>query len=242
MYFLQLYSKVFSTSAVTLITVVALLNSYTYLNFKFNFGGQNDSGMFYWQVSESTSNLAYSGKNSSTNYSFSFAIIQKIAISAICDLRDMYNELFIMTGILSLWLIGNEFVVAIKNEKHKRAPDMVIIRNSNSFARYRQVCRLTRTFNRSHGLAMLSYFMVYLVYNATELDRLVMPGKVGVKFYDMEFAFTFTSIFGLGAHFAYQVNMNQVLFFLNFVYILISFLNFYFFCNFYFLLLCRYQL
>lgn len=127
-------------------------------------------------------------------------------------MRDMYAELSFIVGIVSLWVISLDFkaiteeeVFLIRHEKNHSLKCLI------SFKLYHEVCHLSRSFNRAHGMSMLSYFLANITYYPISLDKLFLPVPWGAKLYCWEYILTASTIYGLGAHFTYQMTCLQSL-------------------------------
>lgn len=139
-----------------------------------------------------------------------FILIAGLILEAIRYLKDLFVELFLISSIIPLWLISCDFVKIVEREveectvkKQKKVDFSRLELRSNKLVSH--ICSLSRLFNEPHGFALLTYIIDYTLYYSTNIDTAFNHKTIGETLYQLWFLITFSTIYGLGSHFAYQV-------------------------------------
>lgn len=148
-------------------------------------------------------------------------VLLRILAECIRNLRDLYVELFFVSGVLTLWPIGADFSAHVKQQMVKLKMRKVTIRQllvyqfgygchsprviKSVMKQYREIRKLCEQFTKAFGCAMLFYFLMSVTYYSVIMDKLYLPLKWGAKLYLLEFIFTAGIIYGMGAHFSLMV-------------------------------------
>lgn len=155
----------------------------------------------------------WSSDKRSNNEIVNVSIVAFYGISQIIVfLRDMYQEIFFIVGLVPLWLISVDF---------KRTIDSVISATVNSgrlpatvqdtvIKQYRKICKLIWQFNKSHGYPLLGYFLVSTFHYSLRFDNFFLKEHgIGAKFFRLEYMCTLVSIIGLGAMISHNVRFKK---------------------------------
>lgn len=146
--------------------------------------------MLYWR----RSGIGCYG-SSTLGYMQVALISLRLLADTIVDLRDIFTGFTFIVAIFPLWLISIKF-----NEiKPGNNGEHTVVK------KYRQMCRLTRLFDKAHGSALFCFFFNYLVYYSTRMDRIISPLSAGQGFFDLQFISIIVLVYGLGASFSGKV-------------------------------------
>lgn len=209
-------SKLFPSIMFSL-TCVGLLNDLIFYNFgpSMNELYSDAQYTFLWREVNATYPKPESETIKKSNVpKLLFVLLRQVAVM-VSDLKDMYLGLFLLSGILPLWLISLDFKTSLlqaektnMNETDpgkKRSPDTHNSRVNRIFQRYRCICQISRLYSKAYGDVLFCFFFNYLMYYSTSIDKLIKSATAGKRIYELEFISTFAVVYILGAHFSYQV-------------------------------------
>lgn len=161
---------------------------------------------FLWKSSNSENHLSKLQILDNTSFT-TFLVVCRLVEEFIGNVRDFYAEFFFVVGIVTLWAISHDY----KSKIVQKPIPLFSFRKSSSFpekyliSQYKAISKLSRSFSKAYGYALLSYFILYILYYSMALDRIFIPLALGEKIYELEFVFTICLIYGLGAHYSHQV-------------------------------------
>lgn len=125
--------------------------------------------------------------------------------SLVHGMRDIYFDMFFMSGVVTLWLMSLSFRRTVSEELETFRENQRKQVKLRSLKMYRSIFHITHDFDRGHGLAMLCYFFEGLMYYSINLNVVFVNRGFGPKIFYIKYFLLFWANFGLGVHFSINV-------------------------------------
>lgn len=188
-----------------IITIISIANYFIFHNFECEWVHllQEAQGVHAWWVDPK---VFTDHDRDLQNYAL---IVFHLIVACVRNMRDVYMELFFLSGVITLWIIVYDFHEQATHE-WKESLDG----NGNkgsllpAYELYRKIANLSHAYSDVFGNGLCCYLMYYITYYSLHLESLFLrDGGLGRKIYFFEFIATFGAIYGFGAHFLYQVKL-----------------------------------
>lgn len=204
-YDMQVSSSRLIYTAMFIFTILGFLNINIHQNFSWSFHQIliDSDNLIFWQHKTNSSLLVHSENGPEITVAIFFLkIIPTYLIYTARHVKDMYIELFLITGILSLWLISVDFQQKISSESVGHDNVQKILNY------YKDICKLSKIFSEGHGLVLLLAILNGALYYSCSIgDYIFTMTNMWREFYMLEFLLTFSTIWALATTFAKQVSI-----------------------------------
>ncbi len=185
-------------------TILGFLNVIILENFNWSFREILIASdyLIFWQQNSS---LPVESEITWTN--FFLQIIPTFVLYTTENVKDMYIELSLITGILSLWLISLDF----QQKASLRYIDRVKIQEILNH--YKAIIKLSKIFSHSHGIVLLLSILngaLFYSYRISSLGNYITT-NLGYLFYMLEFLLFFSTLWTLSTSFASRVNIITII-------------------------------
>lgn len=213
-----MYSHAFFTSIAIIVTIIGLSNDLIFYYFQLSIDDLYESAQYIFLGRHVSGHSTFDPATGIVRLSdFLFVLFRQLIIT-VNDVKDIYLDFFLISGILPLWLISLEFrKVVIQEEKYssllKPNFNLVFRRERNwrqhgqlsILKRYGSVCNLARLYTKGYGDVLFCFIFNYLMHCSTSIDSLTRKATTGKRIYELEFISAFAVVYGLGAHLSYEV-------------------------------------
>lgn len=118
--------------------------------------------------------------------------------------KILFFELFLLTSIVPIWILGNELHQKFKELQNLKWDNRkTILPTVNTMLR--RVGRLTRLYNETYGLPLVGHLICYFLYFSTDLDVLFRSSSPVGKIYRIQFTTMVVVMNTCAAMFGYKL-------------------------------------
>lgn len=175
------------------------------LSFSFEAEFGHAKHFFITPISSNTSSVICSFVSFSCDH---LALIVGCAGSLIRHVKDMYMELFFISGIFPLWLASIDFEDILIREIAEELKLKRGVRVKSVSKLFRQMCHLANAYNMSYGSGLFWYFFQGVIFYSINIGRYFQPHSAGDHALSFEYLITLLIICLLAAGFAHNVRPN----------------------------------
>lgn len=200
-------SKMFFKIIACSITLISLLNYLIFASFQITYSRslKDLQRVFFFLKLE---NL----ENSTSLFQRSLVIAVHGIHKTMYFVRDIHHDLFLLGGILPMWLISMDFSTDVQREVQIRSGTLGDNHLPSQFyliKSFKKIYRLSRLFNESYGWTLLGYLIVSFLSYSLSFDGIFLTGnRVGLKLYRIETVCLLAMVLGFGAAFSNNVCSN----------------------------------
>lgn len=214
-----MHSHTFYTTIAIIVTSIGLFNDLIFYDFKISMDDLYEDAQYTFLGRNVSGHSTFDTTTGIIRFSDLIFVLFRQFVIMVNDLKDIYLGFFLISGILPLWLISLDFKrVVVQEEKFDHLMQFNYQLALKKYAtgdqthgqltllkRYRSVCHLARLYTKGYGDVLFCFLFNYLMYYSTSIDSLIQSATTGKRIYEMEFISTFFVVYGLGAHFSYEV-------------------------------------